>query len=143
METGPSFYEPREGLSACSAEEVPSFLSHFKTLSNGPAPGIEPATSLSAVKRSTDWANPATVKLNWLIWNSDIILCFTHYFCLSSWLLKYLQFYPPSFYKNGELLGSLALFKMAAILNFAEKFIYLYIYIEIKLMNIDIWVRAK
>ena len=105
--------------------------------------GIEPATSRSAVKRSTDWANPATVKLNWLIWNSDIILCFTHYFCLSSWLLKYLQFYPPSFYKNGELLGSLALFKMAAILNFAEKFIYLYIYIEIKLMNIDIWVRAK
>ena len=40
--------------------------------------------------------------------------------------------------KNGERLGSLASFKMAAILNFAEKFIYLYIYIEIKLMNIDI-----
>ena len=50
------------GLAACSAKEVPSFLSHFKTLSNGPAPGIEPATSRSAVKRSTDWANPATVK---------------------------------------------------------------------------------
>ena len=31
----------------------------FKTLSIGPAPGIEPATSRSAVKRSTDWANPA------------------------------------------------------------------------------------
>ena len=45
--------EPREGLAACSAKEVPSFLSHFKTLSNGPAPGIEPATSRSAVKRST------------------------------------------------------------------------------------------
>ena len=55
--------EPREGLTACSAKEVPSFLSHFKTLSNGPAPGIEPATSRSAIKRSTDWANPATVKL--------------------------------------------------------------------------------
>ena len=28
-------------------------------MSNGPAPGIEPATSRSAVMRSTDWANPA------------------------------------------------------------------------------------
>ena len=65
METGPPFYvssEPREGLAASSAKRVPSFLSHFKTLSNGPAAGIEPATSRSAVKRSTDWANPATVK---------------------------------------------------------------------------------
>ena len=51
----------REGLAGCSAKEVPSFLSRFKTLSVGPAPGIEPATSRSAVKRSTDWANPATV----------------------------------------------------------------------------------
>ena len=33
----------------------------FKTLSIGPALGIEPATSRSAVKRSTDWANPAAV----------------------------------------------------------------------------------
>ena len=31
-----------------------SFLSYFKTLSNGPAPEIELATSRSAVKRSTD-----------------------------------------------------------------------------------------
>ena len=38
---------------------VPSFLSDFKNLSIGPAPGIEPTTSCSAVKRSTDWANPA------------------------------------------------------------------------------------
>ena len=37
------------------------FLVIFKTLSIGPAPGIEPATSRSAVKRSTDWANPAAV----------------------------------------------------------------------------------
>ena len=37
---------------------VPLFLSYFKTLSIGLAPGIEPATSRSAVKRSTDWANP-------------------------------------------------------------------------------------
>ena len=57
--------EPREGLTACSAKEVTSYLSHFKTLINGPAPGIEPATSRSAVKRSTDWANPATVKLHY------------------------------------------------------------------------------
>ena len=46
--------EPREGPAACSAKGVPSFLSYFKTLSIGPAPGIEPATSRSAVKRSTD-----------------------------------------------------------------------------------------
>ena len=51
--------EPREGLAACSAKEVPSFLSYFKALSIGSAPGIEPATSRSAVERSTDWANPA------------------------------------------------------------------------------------
>ena len=51
--------EPREGPAACSAKGVPSFLSYFKTLSIGPAPGIEPATSRSAVKRSTDWANPS------------------------------------------------------------------------------------
>ena len=77
----------------------------------------------------------------WLIWNSDIILCFTYYFCLSSWFFKYLQFYSPSFYKKGEGLGSLTSLNMAAILNFAEKFIYLYI--EIKLVNIDIRVSAK
>ena len=42
-------YEPREGLACCSAKGVPSFLGYFKTLSIGPAPGIEPATSRSAV----------------------------------------------------------------------------------------------
>ena len=46
--------EPREGLAACSAKGVPSFLSYFKTLSIGPAPGIEPATIRSAVKRFAD-----------------------------------------------------------------------------------------
>ena len=51
-----------EGLAACSAKGVPSFLSYFKTVSFGPAPVIEPATTRSAVKRSTDWANPAAVK---------------------------------------------------------------------------------
>ena len=33
--------EPREGLAACSAKGVLSFLSYFKTVSNGPGPGIE------------------------------------------------------------------------------------------------------
>ena len=41
--------EPREGLACCSAKGVPSFLGYFKTLSIGPAPGIEPATSRYAV----------------------------------------------------------------------------------------------
>ena len=41
--------EPREGLACCSAKGVPSFLGYFKTLSIGPVPGIEPATSCSAV----------------------------------------------------------------------------------------------
>ena len=55
--------EPREGLAICRAKAVPSFLSYFKTLSIGPVPGIEPATSRSAVKRSTDWDNPAAVTI--------------------------------------------------------------------------------
>ena len=32
--------EPHEGLVACSAKGVPSFLSYFKTLSFGPAPDL-------------------------------------------------------------------------------------------------------
>ena len=67
--------EPREGLLVCRVKAVPSFLSYFKTLSIGPAPGIEPATSRSAVKRSTDWANLprlAPSKINWrVIWSSS------------------------------------------------------------------------
>ena len=64
MKIGPPFYgssKPRESLAACSAKGVPSFPSYFKTVSIGPTPGIEPATSRSAVKRSTDWANVAAV----------------------------------------------------------------------------------
>ena len=53
--------EPCEGPAACRAKAVPSFLSYFKTVSIGPAPEIEPATSRSAVKHSTDLANPAVV----------------------------------------------------------------------------------
>ena len=45
--------EPREGLAACGAKGIPSFLSYFKTLSIGPALGIELTTSRSAVKPST------------------------------------------------------------------------------------------
>ena len=54
LETGAPFYvapEPREGLGDCSAKRVASFLS-WPWSSNGPAPGIELATSRSAVKRS-------------------------------------------------------------------------------------------
>ena len=48
-----------------------------QTLSIGTAPGIEPATSRSAIKRSTDWANPAAVIIEngrkwWMIDNLRI-----------------------------------------------------------------------
>ena len=51
--------EPREGLAAYRLKEYLHISVIFKTLSIGPPPGIEPATSRSAVKRSTDCANPA------------------------------------------------------------------------------------
>ena len=53
--------ESSEGLAERSAWEVLSFLSYFKILSIDPAPGIEPATSQSALKRSTDCSYPAAV----------------------------------------------------------------------------------
>ena len=64
MDTGPPFYVVIRATRSARrlriiAKVVPSFLSYFKALSNGPAPGIEPATSRSAVMRTTDWANPA------------------------------------------------------------------------------------
>jgi len=43
-----------EGLAICSAKGVPSLLSYFKTLSTSQVPGIEPATSRSAVNRPTN-----------------------------------------------------------------------------------------
>ena len=49
--------EPGEGLAVCRAKTIPSFLRYFKTLSIGPASGIEPLTSRIAVKRSTDLAS--------------------------------------------------------------------------------------
>ena len=45
--------DPRESLAACRAKGLPSFLSYSKTQSIDPAPGIEPATSHYAVKRSS------------------------------------------------------------------------------------------
>ena len=52
---------PCKGLVICSAKVVPSFLAYFdtkyqysKSLSIDPALGIEPTTSCSAIKHSTD-----------------------------------------------------------------------------------------
>ena len=46
--------ELREGPATSSAKGVPSFLSYFKTLSDGPAPGIKP-TSLLCGPRADLW----------------------------------------------------------------------------------------
>ena len=46
--------EPCKVPAVCRAKEAPSFFSYCKTLSIGPVPGIEPATSRSAVERSTN-----------------------------------------------------------------------------------------
>ena len=59
LETGPPFYVVIRATQRSShlrrgAREVISFLSYFKTLSIGLTPGIEPASSRSAVKSSTD-----------------------------------------------------------------------------------------
>ena len=53
--------EPSEGLAVFRLKAVPLFLSYFKTLSIGLLPGMEPATSRSVVKYSTDWANKKLV----------------------------------------------------------------------------------
>ena len=63
LETRPPFYvvtwssEPIEGLPVCRAKAYLHFLVIFyrcKTLSTYPVPGIKPASSHYAVKRSTD-----------------------------------------------------------------------------------------
>ena len=59
LETRPLFYVVIRAV--CREKAVPLFLSYL-TLSIGPVPGIDPATSRSAVKCSTDWANPAVVE---------------------------------------------------------------------------------
>ena len=45
---------PCKGLVICNAKAVPSFLAYFDTLSIDPALGIEPTTSCSAIKHSTN-----------------------------------------------------------------------------------------
>ena len=51
--------ETREVLAVCRTKAVPSFLSHLKTPSVDPSPGITQSTSRSTAKRCRDWANPA------------------------------------------------------------------------------------
>ena len=59
MSNLPAFYEHNRERPIWQCKGS-TFISHyFKTLSISPSPGIEPVTSRSAVKRSTDWANPA------------------------------------------------------------------------------------
>ena len=50
LETGPA----RQSLAVCRPKKEHSFLTYFKTLSIGPALRIEPATSRSDVKSSTN-----------------------------------------------------------------------------------------
>ena len=64
--------EPCAGLASCNAKGILSFLSYFKTLSFGPAPGIKPATSRSVVKSSSDWANLAFLSIAGLDCEIDI-----------------------------------------------------------------------
>ena len=81
--------KPRKGPAACRAKGVPSFLSYLKTLSIGPAPGIEPATSRSALKRSTDWANHAAVRSIQLI---QLIQCLESRNCLGfRYMRRYIE----------------------------------------------------
>ena len=54
LETGPPFY--------VVIQASQRFSVIFKTLSVGPVPGIEPLTSRSAVRCSSDWADPAQLK---------------------------------------------------------------------------------
>ena len=56
--------EPREGLAIYMTKAVHSLLSCFKTLSIGPFPESKKASSRSTVKRSTNWANPASSSLS-------------------------------------------------------------------------------
>ena len=65
LETGPPFVQcviiwPTQISSRLQGKWNTFLFDYFKTLSNGPPtpPGIEPATSCPAFKRSTDWASP-------------------------------------------------------------------------------------
>ena len=69
-ERGPTLFRryPRlENLTVCtwlSLQRQFFLLSYLKTLSSGPA-GVEPATFHSAVERSPNWANQASVIIGW------------------------------------------------------------------------------
>ena len=65
LEMGQPFYVVIRALRRSSQT---SFLSYFKTLSIGPASWIEPTTSRSVVKLSSQWTNPAVI-LELLRWN--------------------------------------------------------------------------
>ena len=99
METGPPLYmvirATQRSRLTCTAKGVTSFVSYFKTLSNGPALGIEPTTSRSAVKRSTDWTNPAVVeRLNkfYTFQRSTSVYSVSGIFLLYHFLYKWWEF---------------------------------------------------
>ena len=58
--------QPRRGPAACSAKGT-TFISQLfiEDPKSGTVLGIEPTTSRSAVKRSTDWANPKRSNHPW------------------------------------------------------------------------------
>ena len=53
--------EPPEGQTVCRAKAAPSYFSYLKTLSIGPAPGIGPGISRSAIQSPTALANGTAV----------------------------------------------------------------------------------
>ena len=61
----------------------------LRPMSNGPAPRIEPATSRSAVKHSTDWANPAA--------------CVECIYCICASFLEDGRCVPKAFKRVGKL----------------------------------------
>ena len=60
--------EARQGLAVCMEKEVPSLFCRYLFLSIGPAPEIEPATS---VKCTTDCANPDAVYSQMLLYDCE------------------------------------------------------------------------
>ena len=73
--------EPREGLAACTAKGVTSFLSYFKTLSDGPPRVIEPARypSLQSSALPTELILPRSQARKCALWWSREL----------NWLYKY------------------------------------------------------
>ena len=77
--------EPREGLACCSAKGVPSFLGYFKTLSIGPAPGIELATSRSAVNTLYRLSQHCRGTVNCMEQNPDFTIFHSTIFPVLRW----------------------------------------------------------